>query len=382
MKIVLAFDSFKGSISSIEAGKAAEMGIKRFDPKIETVVRPMADGGEGTTSALVEGLGGRMETVTVTGPLQEKVEAQYGIISGDMAVMEMSSAAGLTLVPKEKRNPLHTTTYGVGEMIADAIDKGIRRFLIGIGGSATNDGGVGMLQALGFEFLDGDGKPILPGAQGLKDLLTISVNTVKSGLSDCKFYVACDVDSPLCGERGCSRVFAPQKGATPEMIEEMDIWLGRYAELSKSSFPNADPDIKGSGAAGGLGFALRTFLGAELESGVDLVIKETKLEEYIKDADLVITGEGRMDAQTAMGKTPVGVARLGKKQGVPVVALVGSVGDGASECNKDGIDAIFSIVPGACTLEEAMNPENSKKYMADLAEQVISLIIRIKCLHY
>ena len=373
MKVVIAFDSFKGSISSMEAGMAAREGILSFDPEIEAVVRPMADGGEGTVDTLVEGLDGKFETVLVTGPLMEKVTARYGIINGDTAVMEMSSAAGLTLVPKEMRAPQHTTTYGVGEMIIDALDKGIRRFLIGIGGSATNDGGAGMLQALGFDLTDGDGRPIPPGAMGLKELSGISTANARPELRDCRFYVACDVDSPLCGERGCSRVFAPQKGATPEMIEEMDVWLRKYAELAKSSFPQADPEIEGSGAAGGLGFALRTFLGAELKRGSELVIRETNLEKYMEGADLVITGEGRMDAQTAMGKTPVGVAHLAKQHGIPVVALVGSIGEGAYECNREGIDAIFSIVPGTISVEEAMKPEVAKKNLADTARQVIAL---------
>ena len=262
-------------------------------------------------------------------------------------------------------------------MIEDAIHKGIRKFLIGIGGSATNDGGAGMLQALGFDLLDSDGRPISQGAIGLKDLSAISAKHVIPELCECEFHVACDVDSPLCGELGCSRIFAPQKGGTPEMIEEMDRWLASYAELAKRSFPEADPDIPGSGAAGGLGFALRTFLGAELESGVGLVIRQTQLEDYIREADLVITGEGRMDAQTAMGKTPVGVAKLARKHGIPVVALVGSVGEGASACNKEGIDAIFPIVQGVVSLEEAMNPDNAKRNMANTSEQVISLINKI-----
>ena len=373
MKIVIAFDSFKGSMSSLEAGHAAAKGIRRFNSQIETKVIPMADGGEGTVSALVEGLNGKIETVTVTGPLTERISAQYGIIFGDTAVIEMSSAAGLVLVPEEKRDPLNTTTFGLGEMILDAIDKGVRKFLIGIGGSATNDGGTGMLKALGVKILDEEGNQIKNGAAGLKDIHSILADDVRQELKECTFSVACDVDNPLCGEAGCSKVFGPQKGATPEMVELMDSWLRAYADKAKEAFPDANPDFPGSGAAGGLGFAFRTFLGAKLENGAELVANATKMSEHVKDADLVITGEGMIDGQTSRGKAPIGVAKIAKKYNVPVVVLAGAIGKDAGKCNNNGIDAFFSIVPGVCSLDEAMNRDNAIRNIENTAEQVVRL---------
>lgn len=359
----------------MEAGFAAAEGIHRVDAEAEVLVRPLADGGEGTVEALVAGMNGKTEYVKVTGPLGEPVICEYGIIeSTKTAVIEMAGAAGITQVPDEKRNPLYTTTYGVGEVIKDAIEKGCRRFIVGIGGSATNDGGVGMLQALGYAFLDKDGKQVLPGARGLKDITEITDAYVIPELAECKFRVACDVTNPLCGELGCSAIYGPQKGATPEMIQDMDQWLGAYAELAKERFPKADPKYPGTGAAGGMGFAFLTFTDAVLESGINIVLDETKLEDYIKDADLVITGEGRMDGQTAMGKAPVGVAKLAKKYGKKVIAFAGAVQRDARACNDAGIDAFFPILRGVVTLEEAMKSENAKRNLADTAEQVIRLM--------
>lgn len=374
MRIIAAMDSFKGSMTSIEAGYAAARGIHRADPSAEVIVRPLADGGEGTVDALVCGMNGKMQSVTVTGPLGAPVECRYGILrETKTAVIEMSAAAGITLVPEEKRNPLHTTTAGVGEAIRDAAAKGCRRFLVGIGGSATNDGGVGMLQALGYGFLDKEGRQVPFGAAGLEKLETITDEAVPSWLKECEFRVACDVTNPLCGERGCSAVYGPQKGATPSMIRQMDKWLARYAELSKKKYAKADAGMPGTGAAGGLGFAFLTFTNAKLESGIRIVLEETKLEAYIREADLVITGEGRLDGQTAMGKAPVGVAALAKQYGKPVVALAGSVTAEASACNRKGIDAFFPIVRGITTLEEAMDPDHAKENLAACAEQVFCL---------
>ncbi|WP_026664458.1 glycerate kinase family protein [Butyrivibrio sp. FC2001] len=378
MKIVTAFDSFKGSVSSIEAGNAAKEGFSRVSGDVETIVRPLADGGEGTVYALVTGTGGDFEDVSVTGPLMEKVCCRYGIIPGNVAVIEMSGAAGITLVSNEQRNPLNTTTYGVGEVILDAINKGCRKFIIGIGGSATNDGGVGMLTALGFDFLDSEGKRIAHGAAGLKDLKTISCDNACPTLAECDFQVACDVTNPLCGDNGCSAVFGPQKGADSRMIEDMDKWLGNYAALAKEVIPDADSDIPGSGAAGGMGFALRTFLGANLESGIDIILRETALEDYIKDADLVVTGEGMLDAQTSMGKAPAGVAKLAKKYGKPVIAIAGAVTADAGRCNQQGIDAFFPALRRVCSLEEAMDKDNAMKNIADTAEQALRLIYATK----
>lgn len=375
MNITIAIDSFKGSLSSMDAGAAAAEGIRRIYPSANITVRPLADGGEGTVEALVAGMNGVMHSVTVTGPLGAPVCAHYGVIpDSNTAIMEMSQAAGITQVPAAARNPLYTTTYGVGEMIRDAIEKGCRRFIMGIGGSATNDGGIGMLQALGFDFLDAAGNPVAFGANGLAALAQISDAHALPALKDCRFFIACDVTNPLCGTQGCSAIYGPQKGATPAMIADMDGWMGAYAALAAKNFPNANPLTAGTGAAGGLGFAFLTFTNAVLESGIQLVLKETGLADYIKDADFVVTGEGRLDGQTAMGKAPVGVAKLAKQYQKPVIAFSGAVTKDATACNAAGIDAFFPILRAVTTLEEAMQPENAKANMADSAEQVFRLI--------
>lgn len=374
MKVVLAIDSFKGSLTSLEAGEAAGAGILRACPGAETVICPLADGGEGTAQALLQGMHGETLRVTVPGPLGDPVECVYGVVGGDTVVLEMAGAAGLTLLPAEKRNPLYTTTYGFGLALRDAIDRGYRRFILGIGGSATNDGGVGMLQALGFRMLDDRGEPVQGGARGLSRLCRIEADAALPALCDCTFRVACDVSNPLCGENGCSAVYGPQKGATPAQIKEMDAWLKRYAALAKSCFPESDADFPGAGAAGGMGFALKTFLGASLESGSQIVLEETGLREKIRDADIVVTGEGRLDGQTAMGKAPIGVARLASSLQKPVLAFSGCVGAGASLCNENGILAYFPILRSATSLEEAMNRENAARNLADTAEQVFRLI--------
>jgi glycerate kinase len=376
MKVVTAIDSFKGSMSSIEAGYAVAEGFKRANRTVEVAVRPLADGGEGTVEALIEGMNGERHEVVVTGPLGSPVSCAYGIIRDTMtAVVEMSGAAGITLVARNELNPLNATTYGVGEVIKDAINKGCRRFIVGIGGSATNDGGVGMLQALGYEFLDKAGRQIPFGAKGLKELETITDTYVIPELKDCEFMVACDVTNPLCGTDGCSAVYGPQKGATPSMIMDMDKWLGYYAAASREKYPKADPKYPGTGAAGGLGFAFLTYTNAKLQSGINIVLEETRLEDYIKDADLVVTGEGMLDFQTAMGKAPVGVAKLAKKYGKPVIAFAGGVTEQAVECNRNGIDAFFPIVRGVTTLDEAMDNTNAKNNLAAAAEQVIRLML-------
>ena len=382
MKVVISIDSFKGSLTSIQAAQAIEKGIKRVEKEAEVVIKPLADGGEGTVDALVDGMGGNMEFIKVTGPAGKPVLAKYGIIcptNPDMeetntAIMEMSQAAGITQVIDKERNPLYTTTYGVGQMIADAIYKGCRRFIMGIGGSATNDGGVGMLQALGYDFLDKDGNQINHGSIGLKDLVQIKDDNVISELKDCEFHIACDVTNPLCGEEGCSAIFGPQKGATKQMVQDMDQWLADYAKIAKQSFIKADANKPGTGAAGGLGFAFLTFTNATLKSGVDLILNETKLEEEIKDADIVITGEGCLDAQTAMGKAPIGVTKLAKKYGKLVLGFSGAVTKGATACNEAGIDAYFPIVRSAVSLEEAMMKKNAQENLTDTVEQVFRLI--------
>ena len=374
MKIVIAVDSFKGSLSSVEAGKAIEKGIRRVYLNSEIVIKPLADGGEGTVEALIAGLNGKLRTVKVTGPLGEMVNCCYGIIeSKTMAVIEMAQVSGLTLHPESKRNPLYTTTYGLGQVIKDAINQGCRRFIIGIGGSATNDGGIGMLQALGFELLDKDGKQVDFGALGLKNLKIIKTDKALPVLKECDFMIACDVNNPLCGLLGSSTVYGPQKGADKELIEEMDNWLNRYAILSKKIYPLANADYPGVGAAGGLGFAFLTFLNAQLDLGSKLILKEINFEEDIKDADLVITGEGNLDFQTTMGKAPIGVAKLAKKYNLPVIAFAGSVSNDANMCNDIGIDAYFSILRNIVTLSEAMNKQRAEMNIINTVEQVFRL---------
>ena len=378
MKIVTAIDSFKGSMTSMEAGQAAAEGIHRVDVDAEVIVRPLADGGEGTVEALVSGMNGTLQKVQVTGPLSEPVICEYGIIeSTKTAVIEMAGAAGITLVSDEERNPLNTTTYGVGEVIRDAIDKGCRRFLVGIGGSATNDAGIGMLQALGYDFLNSKGNAVPYGAKGLEDLAEIRKEHVLPELAQCEFKVACDVTNPLCGPLGASAVYGPQKGATPEMVREMDQWLADYAKLAANCSERADAEHPGTGAAGGLGFAFLTFTNAVLESGIKIVLEETKLEQYIQDADIVITGEGRLDGQTAMGKAPVGVAKLAGKYKIPVLAFAGSVTKDARKCNEEGIHAFFPILRGITTLEDAMDAENARRNLMETVEQVFRLIVAI-----
>ena len=374
MKVVVAIDSFKGSLTSLEAGDAVKKAILRRDNNAEVIVRPIADGGEGTVDAMSIGLGGETVEAWVSGPLGEQIRAKYCIINGQTAVIEMAAAAGLPLVPPALRNPMNTTTYGVGELIRDAISRGCRSFIIGIGGSATNDGGMGMLSALGFEFFDKDGNTPSSGAKGLEFLNRISLQNAIPELGECSFRVACDVTNPLCGEKGCSAVYGPQKGASAESIRHMDAWLSKYAETAKSIFPNADPEYPGAGAAGGLGFAFMTFLGASLESGIKIILDETELEKYVANADLVITGEGRLDRQSVMGKAPIGVADLAKKHGKRVIAFAGCVTEDAEECNKHGIDAFFPIVRGVTTLEEALDRDNAYKNLEATAYQVFGLV--------
>lgn len=375
MKVTVAIDSLKGSLSSMEAGEAIKKGVKRVYPDAEVCVRPLADGGEGTVEALTSGMGGELQTITVTGPLGSPVECQYGIIADSQTgIIEMSGAAGITQVPEELRNPMNTTTYGVGEVIRDAIKKGCRRFIVGIGGSATNDGGIGMLQALGYGILDKDGNPVSRYGKGLADIAQITDDNVLPELSECTFKIACDVTNPLCGDRGCSSVYGPQKGATPEMIQKMDGWLAHFAEVARQKYSSADPEVSGTGAAGGLGFAFLTFTNAVLESGIKIVLEETCLEDYVKDADIVVTGEGRLDGQTVMGKAPIGVAKTAKKFSKPVLGFAGCVTKDAVACNTEGIDAFFPILQGVVSLEEAMAAENAKHNMSATVEQVFRVL--------
>jgi len=380
MKAVIAIDSLKGSLTSLEAGEAIKKGIRKVYKDAEIVIRPVADGGEGTAVALTLGMNGKLEKVKVTDPLGKEVEAEYGILESSetykvkTAIIEMSAAAGITLVDEKDRNPLKTTTYGVGEMIKDAIAKGCRHFIVGIGGSATNDGGIGMLQALGFGILDKNGKQVSFGAQGLSEIETISDEFMLPELKDCTFRIACDVTNTLYGEQGASAIYGPQKGATPTMIMQMDKWLAYYVALSREKYPHANMNQAGTGAAGGLGFAFLTYTNAVLESGVKIVLEETELEKYVKDADIVVTGEGRLDGQTVMGKAPVGVAAIAKKYGKKVIAFSGCVTEDAIACNEHGIDAFFPILRGVVSLSEAMDTKNAAKNMAATVEQAFRLI--------
>ncbi|MGN0368261.1 MAG: glycerate kinase [Wujia sp.] len=358
MKVTVAIDSFKGSMSSMEAGAAAKAGILRVIKDAQVCVFPIADGGEGSVDALAYGKENRKQReIRVTGPLGTPVDATYITYDskcGMTAVIEMASAAGLALVPAEKRNPMYTTTYGVGEMIRDAVNQGCRQFIVGIGGSATNDGGIGMLQALGYRFVDDSGEDVPFGAAGLEKISDIYFEDVMPEISGCTFRVMCDVKNPLLKEQGCSAVFAPQKGADASMIKRMERSMQHYADLVEhiagcDEGPlhrenQADRNSQGAGAAGGLGYAFLMFLHAKLERGVDVILRELQIEQTIADSDYVITGEGRLDAQTIMGKAPAGVAALAKKHGKNVIAFAGCIGEGAQTCCTSGLmDAYYAI---------------------------------------
>lgn len=374
MNILISIDSFKGSMTSMQAGNAAKKGILKALPEAETVVCPLADGGEGTTDALIEGMGGEKIELEVTGPLGDRVCCYYGLLKENKtAVMEMASAAGLTLV-NEKR-PMLATTYGVGEMILDAVERGSEKIIIGIGGSATNDGGIGMLQALGYQFLDKNGKDVGKGAAALGKVEMIIDDKVNPLISKIKFQVACDVDNPLYGEKGATYIFGAQKGVTDEMKSLIDNDMKHFADKTKQKLGVSCEDIPGAGAAGGLGFALLSYLNAELTPGVELIMQLTELEDKIKNSDIVITGEGQLDSQSVMGKAPIGIAKIAKKYGKKVIAFSGSVSDDARVCNQNGIDAFFPIVRGVTTLEEAMKKENAIKNMELAVEQVFRVIV-------
>lgn len=375
MKIVIAIDSFKGSLSSIEAGQAIREGICSVLPDAEVVLKPLADGGEGTVEAFLEGAGASEVRLPVMGPLGRPVACRYAVLrDGRTAVIEVAAAAGLTQVPDPLRNPLNVTSYGVGEAIRDAIGRGCRSFIVGMGGSATNDGGVGMLEALGFVFKDENGEPVGPYGKDVSRIAAVDRRGILPQLQDCRFVIACDVNNPLCGERGASAVFGPQKGATPEMVRELDQSLFRFSEVTKRELGRDVAELEGTGAAGGLGYAFTAYLGAERRKGIELVLEAVGMEAELSDTDIVVTGEGRMDVQTAMGKAPVGVARLAKEYGCIVIAFAGAVTSDARECNEAGIDAYFPIVRGPVSLMEAMDPEQAKRNLQDAVRQVFGLI--------
>ena len=372
MKVLVAVDSFKGSLGSKEAGDIIKEGILEVIDDAEVIVSPLADGGEGTVDALIGGLDGEFVDVSVKGPKDRDVVARYGLV-GEKAIMEMAASSGLTLVEEEERNPLDTTTYGLGDMIKDALDRGYREFIIGIGGSATNDIGLGMLTSLGFRFLDGNGKEVGIYGKDLEHIVDIDDSEVDERLKNCKFEIACDVDNPLFGENGAAHIYGPQKGASDEDIRKLDIWAENFSNIVREKYGKSFEDLKGVGAAGGLGYAFKTFLDAELLRGIDIISDFLGLEDSIKDCDLAITGEGEMNHQTMMGKAPSGVAKLAKKYNLPVIGIAGSLGRDVEKINAEGIDAYFSIQPRPISLEKAMEREVARKNLKETIKQIMNV---------
>ncbi len=373
MTIVLAPDSFKESMTAKEVCEAMEKGIKKANPNIKCIKVPMADGGEGTMQSLVDATDGKVYKVKVQGPLGAEVEAEYGILGdGEVAVIEMASASGIHLVPKEKRNPMKTSTFGTGQLIKACLEHSIKKLLIGIGGSATNDGGAGMVQALGGKLLDSDGNELPLGGGELRKLAQIDLSNLDDRLKDVEVEVACDVNNPLVGEKGASYVFGPQKGATEEMVKVLDENLRHYGVKIKECLGIDIVEVPGAGAAGGLGAGLMAFLNGTLKNGLEMVVEYTKLEQKVKEADMVWTGEGSIDHQTIYGKTPYGVARVAKKYKLPVIALAGRIGDGIEPLYDSGIDAIYSIMQGVSSLEDALI--NGRRNVEKTSENVARLI--------
>ncbi|POT54952.1 glycerate 2-kinase [Citrobacter amalonaticus] len=365
MKIVIAPDSYKESLSATEVARAIEKGFREIFPDAQYVSVPVADGGEGTVEAMIAATQGTEYTALVTGPLGEKVNATWGM-SGDgkTAFIEMAAASGLALVPPEKRNPLVTTSRGTGELILQALESGARSIIIGIGGSATNDGGAGMMQALGARLSDANGAEIGYGGGSLSGLNAIDISGLDPRLKGCSIRVACDVTNPLVGEKGASRIFGPQKGATEALIVELDSNLAHYADVIKKSLRVDVRDVPGAGAAGGMGAALMAFLNAELRSGIEIVTTALNLEEHIHDCTLVVTGEGRIDSQSIHGKVPVGVASVAKKYHKPVIGIAGSLTRDVGVVHQYGIDAVFSVLTSIGTLEEAFRGAFDNIYRA------------------
>jgi len=375
MKIVIAADSFKGSLSSAELAEACESGIRKVYPDAEVVKVPVADGGEGTVEALVDGTKGVYRTVKVNGPLMSPVTALYGITGdGETAVIEMASASGLPLLSSSSRNPMKSTTYGTGELIKDALQKGCREFLIGIGGSATNDCGMGMMQALGMQFLDEKGTVLGTGGENLIKTHSIDDSGLMKELKEAQFLIACDVDNPLYGENGAAHVYARQKGATEQMVEDLDLGLRHFSTIVKDKYSFDMNALPGAGAAGGLGGGFAAFLDGELKPGIDIILNKTKLSEKMKGADFVVTGEGRIDFQSVMGKTPVGVSKLAATLGIPVIAIAGAVTDDADVVHDHGINSLFSIMNYPIDLEDAMEPERGKIFVEKNMEEIFRLI--------
>ncbi|HAS8473409.1 glycerate kinase [Vibrio vulnificus] len=355
MKIVIAPDSYKESLTAMDVAIAIEKGFKQVLPDAQYVKLPMADGGEGTVQSMVDATGGTIIEHTVTGPLGQNVDGFFGLLGeGKTAVIEMAAASGLHLVSPELRNPLITTTLGTGELIKAALDHGVKHIIVGIGGSATNDGGIGMAQALGIKLLDAQGNALGHGGGELAKLATIDCSQLDSRLAQVRLEVACDVDNPLCGTKGASAVFGPQKGATPEMVTILDENLAHYASIIKQQLGVDVRDMAGAGAAGGMGAALLGLLNAELRPGIEIVMDAVRLDEIVADADLVITGEGRIDSQTIHGKTPIGVARTAKKHGLPVIGIAGCLSADCGVVHEHGLDAVFAVVNRSVDLPTAL----------------------------
>ena len=373
MKIVIAPDSYKESLSALEVATAIEQGFREIWPDADYVKLPVADGGEGTVEAMVAATAGRIVHVDVTGPLGASVQAFYGL-SGDerSAFIEMAAASGLELVKPAQRNPLTTTSWGTGELISHALDAGVKHIIIGIGGSATNDGGAGMVQALGAKLLTSEGNPIGQGGGELDRLARIDISGLDKRLADCRIEVACDVTNPLTGEEGASAVFGPQKGATPEMIERLDKSLAHYAQVIAHDLDMDVLNLSGGGAAGGMGAALYAFCGAQLRQGIEIVTDALQLDKQVADADLVITGEGRIDSQTIHGKVPVGVARVAKRFNKPVIGIAGSLTADVGVVHEHGVDAVFSVIYTVCTLEEAL--ENAEENVRLAARNIAATL--------
>jgi len=375
-KIVIASDSFKGCLTSSEVASAAENGIRKALPDCEVTGIPVADGGEGTTEALVTAMNGHFVSCAVHDPLMNLIQAEYGILGDELtAVIEMAAASGLPLVPPEKRNPLFTTTYGTGELIKDALARGCRRFLIGIGGSATNDAGTGMLQALGFCFLDEEGKELGYGGQILEQIAMIDTTQVLPTLKEAVFTIACDVNNPFSGENGAAFIYARQKGADDAMIIRLDNGLKHFAKVIRATIGKDINDIPGAGAAGGLGGGFLAFLPATLKPGIQMALEALDFDSRIQDADLIITGEGKIDRQTGMGKTPAGILEAGKKRGIPVIAIGGSVEE-TDALMQQGFLAVLPIQPGPVSLEQAMD----KSFAYHQIERTVEQIIRLRIL--
>ncbi|AHB71326.1 glycerate kinase [Cronobacter malonaticus] len=371
-KIVIAPDSFKESLSAMDVAKAIEAGFREIYPQAHYVCVPMADGGEGTVEAMVAATGGQIITTPVTAPLGNKVDGFFGLLGdGETAVVEMAAASGLHLVPAAQRDPRITTSYGTGELILAALERGVKAIIIGIGGSATNDGGAGMMQALGARFLDGEGHELAPGGAALAGLERLDLSALDPRLAQVSVTVACDVDNPLCGEKGASAVFGPQKGATPAMVTELDAALRCFGEQLEAVTGKTIISAPGAGAAGGMGAALLGMLNAELRPGIEIVIESLGLAQAVRDADLVITGEGRLDSQSIHGKTPIGVARVAKQFQRPVVAIAGSLTPDYQIVHEHGIDAAFSVIDRIVTLQEAL--EDAERNLRVTARNVAAL---------